>query len=329
MCCGGPGEAYLGDPEFMAMAEWARENRRKGGVVIRPHFPYCGNTEDPVPILAGLVDALEVHELRGKDFPTQEWYRYLNCGYRVAVAGGTDKMGAYCALGWLRTYALTDPNRPLDYDNWSAAVRAGRTFSTSGPMIDITVDGRGMGEVIDLPASGGTLEVQAQAQCVWPLGQIEIVHNGRVAAVEKAPQGAAKRLKISAKVPVRGSGWIAARCSGHDKHPGGYVAAHTSPVYVQCPGSRAFDGPAAEHMLALVEGGMEYLQTLSTAFDESSRKRMVKLFKEAQRELKGRLVVEADHTHHHGRGPYHTHGHGQAADHNYVSSGTIHEGRRL
>ena len=75
-------------------------------------------------ILAGLVDAVELHEMSGTSFPTQEWYRYLNCGCRVAVAGGTDKMGAYCALGWLRTYALTDPNLAPDYDNWAATVRA-------------------------------------------------------------------------------------------------------------------------------------------------------------------------------------------------------------
>jgi len=70
-------------------------------------------------------------------------------------------------------------------------------------------------------------------------------------------------------------------------------------------------------MLALVEGGMEYLRTLATAFDERSRKRMVKLFREAQQELKGRLVVEAGHKHHHGAGPYHTHGHAAAPDHHH------------
>ncbi len=316
MCCGGPGEAWLGDPDFLAMAEWARENRQKGGVVIRPHYPYCGHTEDPVPILAGLVDALEIGALRGQDFPTQEWYRYLNCGYRVAVAGGTDKMGAYCALGWLRTYARIDSNRALDYENWASAVRAGRTFSTTGPLIDLTVEGLPIGGTLELPASGGTVEVHARAESVWPLGRIELVHDGRVVAQDQAARGA-RSLSAVAKLPVHRSGWIAARCSGYEKHPGSYIAAHTSPVYLKCGQSRAFDGPAAEHMLALVEGGMEYLQTLSTAFDELARKRMVKLFKEAQAELKGRLLVEADHKHHHGEGPYHTHGHAAAPDHHH------------
>ena len=61
-----------------------------------------------------------------RDFPIQEWYRYLNCGYKVAVCGGTDKMGAYADLGWQRTYALLDKEKPFSYDAWAKAVRKGK-----------------------------------------------------------------------------------------------------------------------------------------------------------------------------------------------------------
>lgn len=318
MCGGGPSESWVGDPDFVTMAEWALENRRKGGVVIRPHFPYCGFTEDPVPILRGLVDALEIRDLRGQDFPTQEWYRYLNCGYRVAVAGGTDKMGAYTALGWMRTYAKLNTEQPFSYENWASAVRAGRTFSTNGPVIDLTVDGNAIGETIVMSESGGMVEVHAVAESFWPLGKLEVICNGHVAASTEDPRGA-RRLEVRERVVVSRTGWIAARCSGYAKHPGGYVAAHTSPLYVTCSDTRAFDGPAAEHMLALVEGGIEYLKTLCTAFDESSRKRMVRVFEEARQELKGRLVVEGRYAHHPGEGPYHTHGHGVRPDHDHKS----------
>ena len=134
--------------------------------------------------------------------------------------------------------------------------------------------------------------------------RIEVVHGGRVVASERAEAGA-KLLRVAAKVPVAASGWIAARCTGPDKHPGEYLAAHTSPVYLRCGDRRAFDGPAAEHMLSLVEGSIEYLNTLATVFDESSRRRMVKLFNEARQELKGRLLVEGGISHHPGTGPYH------------------------
>ena len=316
MCCGGVSESWIGDPDFVTLAEWARENRRKGGVVIRPHFPYCGFTEDPVPIIKGLVDAVEINPRREGGFPLQEWYRYLNCGYRVAVCGGTDKMGAYTALGWMRTYALLDANRPFTYPNWARAVRAGRTFTTNGPLIHLKVEGQEIGGTIRMPAGGGTVEVAATAECFVPLGRLEIVVNGRVVASARASRGAAK-LTLRDKVRIGGSGWVAARCWGLGRHPGGYAAAHTSPVYVQCGSERPFDGPAARHMLTLVEGGMEYLNELATVFDESSRRRMVKLFTDVQRELEGRLVVEAGHRHHHGRGHNHTHAHDAEADHHH------------
>ena len=320
MCCGGPGESYLGDPDFMMLAEWARENKKKGGVVIRPHFPYCGFTEDPVPILAGLVDALEIGALRGDDFPVQEWYRYLNCGYKVAVAGGTDKMGAYCPLGWLRTYAHLDPNRPFTYRAWAKAVRQGKTFASNGPLLDLRVDGHPIGDELLMKRGGGTLEVAALAESFWPLGLLELVHDGRVVMTEKGGRSGKNRLEVYARVKVEKSGWIAARCSGAPSHPGGAVAAHTSPVYVKVGETRAFSAPAAEHMLGLVEGGMEYLQKLSTAFDEPSRKRMIKLFKEAKSELKGRILVEGighHHHHHTGNSLYHHHGYGENPGHRH------------
>jgi hypothetical protein len=158
--------------------------------------------------------------------------------------------------------------------------------------------------------------VRAKAESFWPLGNLELVCNGRVVAKAEAPKGAAS-LRIAEKIKLTGSGWLAARCWGLPGHPAAGIAAHTSPVYVRCGASRAFDGPAAEHMLALVEGAIEYMNTIATVFDESARKRMVKLFKEVRAELDGRLLVEGRHHSHHGAGAYHTHGHGNAADHRH------------
>lgn len=313
MCCGGPSESWVGDPDFMMMAEWALENRRKGGLTIRPHFPSCGHTEDPLPILKGLVDALEI---RLEGYALQEWYRYLNCGYRVSVVGGTDKMSAGCPVGWLRTYAKVDTNQEFTFDTWADAVRAGRTISTNGPLLDLRVEGLHIGDSIRMPEGGGTLEVQATAECFRDLSKIEIIYNGQVIATESAGKGA-RVIHFKDKIRVPGSGWIAARSFGVPETPSFYLAAHTSPVYIKCGETRAFDGPAMEHMLALVEGGIEYLNTLATVFDESSRKRMTKLFNEARQELKGRLVIEGQHIHHHGDGVYHTHGHGLEPGHSH------------
>jgi len=307
MCCGQPTEAYPGDPEFMMLLEWALENKRRGGLVIRPHYPYCGHTEDPVIIIKGLVDALEISNQRGGDFPFQEWYRYLNCGYRVAVCGGTDKMGAYTDLGWLRTYALLDNTKPFNYNNWTDAVRAGRTFSTTGPLIDLCVDGKHIGDTIQMGNDGGKVEVNAIASSFWPINKLDVIYNGRVTFSVESSRGE-NMLNIKDKLKIDRSGWLAARCKGGPALQYGPLpvwsererirSAHSSPIYIKCGQTRAFDGNAAKHMLALVDGGIEYLNTIATMFDESTRTRMVKQFKEVQEELKIRLVKEAGYKHH-------------------------------
>ena len=288
MCCGGVGEAWVGDPDYRTLSEWAEECKAQDGVVIRPHFPYCGFTEDPVLAVRGVVDALEIGQNRGGGFPVQEWYRYLNNGYRVAVAGGTDKMGAYCALGSTRTYAKLNPNRPFTYDNWAKAVRAGRTISTNGPLLDMQVEGKQIGKTIKMPGGGGTVEVRAVAESAWKVDAVEIVLNGRVVAREEARRGAEK-ITLKAKVKVPGSGWIAARCSGAVNTPAQYMAAHTSPVYIRCGKETPFDGPALEHMLNLTRGGIEYLETISTRFDDKEQERMIRIYQEVETHLEKRL----------------------------------------
>ena len=184
-------------------------------------------------------------------------------------------------------------------------MRAGRTTSTTGPTIDLQVEGHGIGETLTLPAAGGSLEVRAEAGCFVPLGVLELVVNGRVVAAAEAR--GARRVVLAETVAVTETSWIAARCAGAEGRPGSRLAAHTSPVYVNVAGSpRPFDGPAAQHMLALVEGGLEDLNTLATAYDEPSRKRMVRVFREARRQLRARLTAEKGH------GPYHGGGHDHA-----------------
>jgi hypothetical protein len=287
---GCPVHGGLGDARMYGMAAWAARHRKQGGFVVRPHFPFFGATEDPVAILHGLVDALEIVAY-SPDIPyaTQEWYRYLNCGYRVGVAGGTDKMTAAQVLGGLRTYAHLDGRGPLTYDRWGQAVRAGRTFATNGPLIDIEVEGTGVGEAIRMPAGGGTVHVRAHAQSAWPLGALEVVFNGRVVASTDADKGA-RELAMNERLNIPGTGWLAARCRGADGHVASFQVAHTSPVYVQCGRTRAFDGPSAQHMLTLVEGGIEYLNTLSTVHDETSQRENLRLFEETRRELLDRIA---------------------------------------
>jgi len=150
------------------------------------------------------------------------------------------------------------------------------------------VEGKPIGKTIKMPGNGGTAEVKAVAESAWKVGNIEIVYNGRVVAREEARRGAEK-ITVKVKVPVIGSGWIAARCSGVGSLPSGYMAAHTSPVYIRCGRETPYDGPALEHMLNLTRGGIEYLETISTRFDDKEQERMIKIYQEVAEHLNKRL----------------------------------------
>jgi len=296
MCSGGPTEAYLGDPDERTLAEWADECRRKEGVVIRPHFP-GPNMENPVDIVLGKFDGLEIRTcgvpgsgpLDAYNF--REYYRYLNCGCRVACVGGTDKMSANMPVGAVRTYARLDPDMPFNFENWGQAVRAGRTFSTSGPLIDLAVDGHALGSEVRLTGGAGTVEVRSSAQCVWPITRLEVVMNGQIVACTTCEAGS-HRLDLAERVKVRGSCWIAARCSsGLQIRPDWsmFVGAHTSPVYVVVPGTDLFSPADATYMLTLIDGGLTYLDTLSVRYDEKRHGEMKAIYQHARDHLMGKL----------------------------------------
>jgi hypothetical protein len=220
-----------------------------------------------------------------------EWYRYLNCGYRLGAVGGTDKMSAGQPMGGVRTYAQLAPDQPMSFDNWAAAGRAGPTYSTSGPLLSLSVEGHSLGEEIKLPKRGGTVEIQATAQCLWPMHVLEIVLNGQVIASTARPEGA-RELTLTHQAKITQSSWIAARCGStwcsHRPHPSP-LGAHSSPVYVLCGAQEIFSPADATYMLTLLDGGMTYLDTLSVKYDEARHQRMRAIMLQARHALEHRL----------------------------------------
>jgi len=296
MCAGGPNEAYLGDPDRVLLTEWAKTVKEREGVSIRPHFP-GPSCEEPVYFVLGQLDGTELRSYANPDSGTldqfcfQEWYKYLNCGYRVAAVGGTDKMSAGMPVGGARTYAKLDPNRPFTFENWGGAIRAGRTFTTSGPLIDLTVDGHAAGDEIKMGPGGGTVELKASTTSAWPLNLLEVVVNGKVVAKTSSKRGA-KSLRLNAKTKVDRSSWIAARCGSrllaHHCWPI-HLGAHTSPVYVNVGGAEMFSPSDASYMVTLIDGGLTYLDTLSVRYDEKRHREMKAIFRKARRVLEERL----------------------------------------
>ena len=196
-----------------------------------------------------------------------EYYRYLNCGYRLPLVGGTDKMSSDVPVGLYRTYARLDGDE--SYDGWCRAVRAGRTFLSGGPLLTLTVDGREPGDTVELTGPG-TVTVDAAVTSVFPLRSLELVCNGEVIAAATTDGG--RTLSLSEQVRVDGHSWIACRAYGIDNHLdewGRRVFAHTSPVYLACSGEWGMADPGGLHyMRTLVEGTRDYVRHTAARRDD-------------------------------------------------------------
>lgn len=300
MCSAGPDEGYFGDSTMMSLAEWADLCHEKEGLVILPHFPqpYCEAAAD---IALGKIDAVEIRNfIPGiESSGMREWYRYLNCGYRVAAVGGTDKISAGIPVGGVRTYALLDKGDDFSFSSWARAVKAGRTFTTSGPLIDIAVEGRLPGECIKLPEKGGNVTYEANIESIYPVDELQIILNGQIIdSIVSSPGD--KRLKLSSETKVQGSCWMAARCVSRLKAqhtwPVNHVAAHTSPVYIQCGRAEIFNPCDANTILTLIEGGLSWLDTLSIPANPERHKALQNTFYTARDAVAKRLL---SHQHHH------------------------------
>ncbi len=270
-CSDGPSEAELGGTLEITMSDWADQCHAQGGSVVIPHLPNP-NGEPAALIATGRADAVEM--LRHGTYQHQEYYRYLNCGYKLPLVGGTDKMSSDVPVGIYRTYVRIPDDEPFTYENWCKNMAAGRTFHSGGPLIRFSVEGQQIGDTVQLPGNGGAVEVEVEAESVLPIHTLEVVQEGRVVASTTEAQGT-RKLCLRAKVEVQGHSWLAARCGGpgYDQalaHRDGWgrgIMAHTSPIYLACGGEWwMFDQDTAQYMLTLVDGCLDYVHHTSRLY---------------------------------------------------------------
>lgn len=262
-CSDGPSEAEIGGSMETTLSHWADEAHAQGGYVINPHFPFP-NGEPAALIATGRLDAVEM--IMQHEFLHNEWYRYLNCGYRLPLVGGTDKMSSDVPVGMYRTYVRIPDDEEFTYENWCRNVAKGRTILSGGPIIHFTVDGQEAGDTIEL-SGPGTVEVSAWAESVVPMSRLEIIQEGKVVASTEVDTPT-RKLTIQDRIKIDSNSWLAARAGGPEYFEGYKyydvwergIFSHTSPIYVSVGGPwQMFDVATANYMLTLIHGSMDYI----------------------------------------------------------------------
>ena len=308
-CTDGPAEAELGAGLDATLSDWADRCHAQGGTVVIPHLPQPDG-ELATLIATGRADAVESLGV-GQDLMYLHYYRYLNAGFRLPIAGGTDKMSNGVPIGLSRTYARLGPDDDFGYDAWCAALRAGRSYMSSGPLLSLSADGAGIGDTVRLPDAGGTVAVEATAVSIFPMFRLELVHSGRVIASADRESGA-RELRISENVSIDRPGWICARVDGggpehltrHRDEWGRAIMAHTSPVYVAC-GAREHpaDREALEEIAVRIDRARSYVENraaVSAGADVlhhhggSHGEYLIRPFAQARAAVEGRLLSADD-----------------------------------
>ena len=229
-------------PDFPTLSMLCEEARRIGGTTIWCHNG--GGLEAPVAIALGHVDALNVAD--GARVEYDWYYQLLNCGLRLPISTGTD----WWEYDHNRVFVQVGAE--FNYESWLAGLRAGRTFISNGPLLQLEVNAAGPGSVVE---SKGPLRVSARALSRVPFERLEIVCDGEVVASQTAIGG--QEAKLEREIAIEGAGWIAARVAGTTTTRLGYpVFAHTNPIYIRAGGPPRRRAEAARALVQQIEAGI-------------------------------------------------------------------------
>ena len=143
------------------------------------NFGFTRWTLETVPAYMNLkMDDRGLTEWGWTDFGFQTYYALLNCGLRLRVSAGTASGVHPVQLGFGRVYVHLPDG--FSYDEWMKGLDAGRSFVSTGPMLEVTFNGEDPGQWFSpgRKAKQFAVDVDVVATSRRELDRIEVVING-------------------------------------------------------------------------------------------------------------------------------------------------------
>jgi hypothetical protein len=195
-----------------------------------------------------LTDFMEVLQFNRSDYGL--WYDVLNLGFHVTPTAGTDYPCAGQNLpGHERFYTKLEGD--LSYEKWIEGVRMGRTFVTTGPILELSLNGKEIGSHLEIKQSDSVL-VKGHVRFdpnKETVKFIEVVQNGdvikRISIVDNRSV-----LNFEFTTRVEHTSWFALRGSGDKRLENVFInpahfslfnaqsSFHSAPIYIDIPGTR-------------------------------------------------------------------------------------------
>lgn len=298
---GGGLEYWRSKPHWDLMRA-LRATREQQGMIVWAHVCSLPGAEWPVAAALGLLDAVELltwndpvqlpnhwspWQRSGK--PAAEfaimpavdlYYQFLNAGFQLPVAAGTDKFFEEIPLGSNRTYARVRGTG--GHSAWLAAIKSGRSFVSNGPILEFEADGHEAGDTLEFHESK-RIKARVKARSILPFTTLEIVMNGVVVGHKtvpipaQPPKDGLYAMELETTVDLAQSSWLAARVVDHPDlrnriMPRGVsVFAHTSPVYFLRDKAKVRERASIAYLGRWVEGLKAWLDTRPPFSNESDR----------------------------------------------------------
>jgi hypothetical protein len=249
--------------------------------------------EFPVDLALGKVDYYEAMGFVDDPMATAHvWYRALNCGFRLPAGAGTDAMANFASLrgpvGMNRVYVHT--GGAVGQRVLLDSLLAGRTFATNGPLLELSVGGRGPGQDLRLPAGARTVDARVRLWSNVPIDHLEIIGNGQVVA-DLPLSGDRTRGDTSFSLPLPGSGWFLLRArSDRAIYPvlDLYPYATTSPVYVTVAGAPIRSAEDAEYFIRWIDRLAAYAAASKDWNTDAERDGVLEMIRRAREEWEKR-----------------------------------------
>lgn len=242
---------------------------------------FNGSRGMTLDVLDDKVDFLELLQfcVNGGPLLTQNYYHYLDLGYKLIATAGSDfpwcgngpRFGVEGAswnsrIGNVRFYTHIDGK--FNYESWKENLVSGHTFVSSGPMLLLKVNNKLPGDEINLKKTE-KVSISAEAfgnQHQVPLSKLEIVAHGKV--IQEIIPGDlnqnAEYLSLKIDLKIEKGLWIAARC-----YAGPSQVAHTTPVYISIDNNGFHNDETLHRYLELNE---KYLNELEKELEKPSER---------------------------------------------------------
>ncbi len=291
-----------GVPNYPFLHAVFLETRKMDGIGGIAHGGALGTkTTAALDVILGAADFMEIANTHL--YVPGLWYRLMNAGFFIPPVGGTD-LPNYPArdpwqpfLGEMRTYAKVDDQH--DFDAWKEAVKKGRVFVTSGPMVSFKVNGTDIGGALEFPLEGGEVEIDAVLKSPIPLTKMEILKNGLPipGTIVKKNLGGVHHWRIKTRLKVSESCWFALRGKGSPiralddprlkKQPWAEtnVITHTAATRVLVGGRRVLSREDRDWLVRHLQDQREFYESEARYWNDRQRKQRLQQFDEAVMKL--------------------------------------------